>query len=101
MYGLHFILFIGIWMARPATFSVYESNVEQIDSIETIAEVTRELKYQRREIEKLTNDVHQINRSFDVFLWVLLLFGPMLYYNLIKYNLEIEKLSGKRMGIFD
>ncbi len=32
---------------------------------------------------------------------MLALFAPMLYYNVFKYNLEIERLSGKRMGSFD
>lgn len=101
MYAFHFILFGGIWMARPVTFPVYRSKVEQVDAIESIADVKKELKIQREDIESLTNDIYQLNRSLDVFIFVLLLFGPMVYYNLIKYNLEIEKLSGKRMGSFD
>lgn len=100
-YCLHGIFFLGIWMSRPTTFPVYKSRAEQINAIETFDDAKHELNKQRVEIESLTNDIDQLNRSFDVFLWVLILVGPMLYYNLIKYNLDIERLSGKRMGSFD
>jgi hypothetical protein len=101
MYFLHFVFFAGIWMSLPTTFLVYRSKVEHVDHIESTAEIKNELKAQREEIERLTNDLHRTKDSFYIFVFVLTLLGPMLYYNLIKYNLEIEKLSGKRMGSFD
>jgi hypothetical protein len=101
MYVLHFVFFAGIWMSLPTTFPVYRSKVEQVDQIESIPEIKSELKEHRAEIERLTNDLHRTKDSFHIFVFVLTLLGPIVYYNLIKYNLEIEKLSGKRMGSFD
>jgi glucan phosphoethanolaminetransferase (alkaline phosphatase superfamily) len=101
MYGLHSILFFGIMLTLPSMMPSFSSARSETDGIETIADVKRNLKEQREDIEQLRNQVDQIRETVWFTAFLLTLFAPMLYYNLFKYNLEIEKLSGKRMGSFD
>lgn len=101
MYVLHFVLFFGITLTLPSATPSFPSAKYETDGIETIADVKSKLKEQREDIEQLRGQADQIRETVWFTAFLLALFAPMLYYNLFKYNLEIEKLSGKRMGSFD
>lgn len=101
MYFLHFILFAGLYITLPATSPSFRSGSEPIPIVKTVDGLSEELVRQREEIEQLKDHIHSTTQTVLFGAYMLALFAPMLYYNLFKYNLEIEKLSGKRMGSFD
>lgn len=98
MYILHFFLFLGIVLTLPVTFGSYRSETPTYAIVQTMSGVDNELRRLRDDIEILKDQLHSTTQSVHYLAYLLLLFGPILYYNFFKYNLEIEKLSGKRMG---
>jgi len=101
MYGLYVVMFLGTQMSLPFTYPVYRSRVDDVNSIQKIEDFKNELSEQRRDLERLQNDVDQMNRSMNNLLQLLAMLGPLIFYNIFKYNLRIEGLTGKRMGSFD
>lgn len=101
MYVLHFLLFLGIVLTLPVTSGSYRSGTATDATIQTMSDVDTELRRQREDIETLKDQLHSTTESVHNLAFLILLFGPILYYNLFKYNLEIERLSGKRMGSFE
>ena len=101
MYVMHGILFAGLLLTLPATSSSYSTGSEATLSVKTLEEVSAVLQRQRDEIERVKTQIHETANTILMSAYILALFAPGLYYNLFKYNLEIERLSGKRMGSFD
>jgi hypothetical protein len=101
MYILHFALLVGLLATLPAPGPSSGTDVESIDAAASVADIKQEIRRQREDIDALKNNVYATTQTVYWAFYTLLLFGPLLYYNLIKYNLRIEELSGKRMGSFD
>lgn len=101
MYILHAIFCAGLFLSLPSTTSSLRSEADKNSVAEPISDVSLELRRQRREIDDLKDQIHSTTQTIFFAAYILALFAPMLYYNLFKYNLEIERLSGKRMGSFD
>ncbi len=101
MYILHAVLFFGLMFTLPFTLGSIPLERNEISEVESIQDVKQKLKEQREDIEKLKNQVDQTRQAIWLFALIFMMLAPFIYYNLFKYNLEIEKLSGKRMGSFD
>lgn len=102
MYIFHAILFGGLILTLPGS-NVGSRFFERFDEkkIDSIADVKGVLREQHEEIVGLQQQVEQIREVVWTFALLFGMLGPLLYYNLFKYNLEIEKLSDRRMGSFD
>ena len=101
MYILHAILFLGVMIMLPFTLKSLPLERHETDEIKTIKDVKEKLKEQREDIEEIRNQLDQTTQTIFTLSLIFLMIAPIIYYNLFKYNLEIEKLSGKRMGSFD
>lgn len=104
MYILQGVFFMGLFICLPSTMPSisreYNYNAE-IDQVEMPSETKSILREQRREINDLKDSTATFNKILWVAFFTLAMFFPMIHYNLIKSNLEIERLSGKRMGSLD
>ena len=98
---VHGVLFLGMMLSLPLTFPSFLSTSNYETQIENLQDVQTELKRQRNEIEILRNQIDQMREIIWTFGFIMILFAPLIYYNLFKSNLEIEKLTDKRMGSFD
>ena len=99
---LHSIFFFGIQIYLPYTLpSINYEYKEEIEKSETIQDLKSILVEQRREINELKDSAHTIRNILWAVTLMSIMLLPTIYYNLIKSNLEIEKLSGKRMGSLD
>lgn len=102
MLSISAIFCMGLLFCLPNTMSSikYDYNNE-ITKIETIQDAKSILIEQRREINELKDSTQTFRNILWVFFSIGAMFFPTIYYNQIKSNLDIEKLSGKRMGSFD
>lgn len=99
---LHCIFFFGIQIFLPSTLPSMDFDYnEEIKKVETIQDLKSILREQRREINEIKDSSNTIRNILWVFTLISILLLPTIYYNLIKSNLEIERLSGKRMGSLD
>ena len=101
---LQVIFFMGLIICLPLTSpsigKKFDYN-EEIERVENLQDMKSILRDQRREINELKDSTSTFNNIFWVTFFMLAMFFPTIHYNLIKSNLEIEKLSGKRMGSLD
>lgn len=98
VYVLHFILFACLVYMLPATQPLSSLDTDEIPANATVESLSTVIRQQREHIRRFETSLHSTTQAVHTLALVLLLFGPMLYYNLFKYNLEIERISGKRMG---
>lgn len=101
---LNGFFFLGLMFFLPYTRQSigkefdYNKEIERVENLQDMKSILRE---QRREINELRDSAHTFRNIFWVFILMSVMFFPTIYYNLIKSNLEIEKLSGKRLGSLD
>lgn len=101
---LQTVFLMGLLICLPSTLPSIGKNFDynkEIERAENLQDMKALLRDQRREINDLKDSSATINKILYVFFMVSCVVLPMIHYNLIKSNLEIEKLSGKRMGSLD
>ena len=101
MSAVHLLLFMGLLLTLPTGFPLYGLDPKETDEIRSVDALHREVQLQAEDIQELKRQLNATRETLHWGLYLLTLFAPMLYYNMFKYNLRIEELSGKRMGSFD